>query len=753
MTPSPRQAGIAFCSILAFTLPAAAQLTTDGNQVWAQGLDNTPGQAESGEAFGAELAAGDFNGDEIFDLAVGVPGDNNGNNRGAVNVYYGADAGLSPLGAQEWKQGGDLGGNDERGDNFGFALAAGDFNGDGFDDLAVGVPGEDNAQGSVQIILGSSSGLRSQGAQVWDQDDDLEGDGRDANDLFGYDLAAGDFNGDGYADLAVGAPGENNSGGLVNVLFGSSGGLSATGNQRWRQGADDIQGGREDGDFFGGTLAAGDTNGDGLDELIISSIGENNGEGVIHVLFGNRGGLVSTNHKRWRQEDGLPDERERGDLFGSTLATGDFNNDGYDDIAVSSLGENDGAGVVIIIPGSADGSTSTGSYRLRQEDPAAGDLGDRREDGDRFGSGLAAGDFNLDGFEDLGIGVRGEDDNNGIVHVVYGAAGGLSGDGAQIFAQGFDGAQGQAQNGDSFGSILAAADVGADFADDLIVSSPGEDNGRSFGLVHVFFGVQPINPTISQVVGAGLSQPFVTALSPNALATVFGMNLFPEGFQRVLTSDDLVDGRVPTKLDDVCVEMNGLRTPLFFLRGDQINFQARTTPGQTSAQVQVIRNCDRGDEVRSNSFEVTIAPASPEFFYFVGVEDGPNPIAARENSTGALVGPPALFPNAGFAPARPGDIVNLFLTGLGDTTPGFSAGEIPTAAARSVRNVRLLLGDVEVEVLYAGVSPGFAGLYQATFMVPANAPIGDVRVTLISEGPSGDIQSAADAYLIIAPPQ
>ncbi len=755
MTSRPRflNSLLFLCACTTALQPSAvAQLNTNANQVWAQGLNNTPSQARSGDTFGAEVAVGDFNGDGIADIAVGSPGDDGGDNRGAVNVYYGSATGPTALGAQEWKQGGDLGGNDERGDSFGFSLAAGDFNGDGFDDLAVGVPGEDNAQRQRADHLRLVGRLDPPG-------DAGLGPGRrpgrrrtqPRTTCSATTSPRAISTAIAIADLAVGAPGENSSGGLVNVIFGSASGLSFAGNQRWRQGADDIHGGREDGDFYGGTVAAGDTNGDGFDELIVSSIGEDNGQGVIHVLFGNPGGLVSTNHKRWRQGDGLPDDRESGDTFGSTLATGDFNNDGYDDIAVSSLGENNGAGVVIIIPGSSSGSTGTGSRRFRQEDPVDGNLGDQRENGDRFGSGLAAGDFNLDGFGDLAIGVRGEDNNNGIVHVVYGGANGLTGDGAQIFAQGFEGALGQAQNGDSFGSVLAAGDVGSDFAEDLIVASPGEDNGRGFGLIHVFFGEQSSVATISQVVGAGLSQPFVNALSPNSIATVFGMNLFPEGAQRQVGQADLVNGRLPTKVDDTCVEMDGLRTPLFFLRSDQINFQARTSIGQTTSEVVVVRNCDLADEYRSTAANVTIAPASPEFFYFVAIESGRNPVAAIQNASGALVGTPGIFSNAVTTPARPGDIITLFLTGLGATVPGFEPGQLPNEAARSLLATRLLLNDLEVQILYAGVTPGNAGLYQVTFEVPANAPFGNVSVRVVSTALGGDISSPNDAFLAIEP--
>lgn len=114
---------------------------------------------------------------------------------------------------------------------FGHALAAGDFDGDGFDDLAIGAPGEDvsghDHAGAVFVLRGSASGL-------------LEGAAH-KGDWFGHALAAGDFDGDGEHDLAIGAPGADlpspgGGEGLVSVLRGSASTyLLETGDQVWHQ--------------------------------------------------------------------------------------------------------------------------------------------------------------------------------------------------------------------------------------------------------------------------------------------------------------------------------------------------------------------------------------------------------------------------------------------------------------------------------------------------------------------------------------
>ena len=136
-----------------------------------------------------------------------------------------------------------------------------DFNGDGFTDLALGVPGEDSSgqadAGRVNIVYGSAGGLTGVGNQALDQSV-LVGT-LEAGDRFGSALTTGDFNGDGFTDLAVGVPGEDSSGqadaGRVNIVYGSAGGLSTVGNQALDQSI--LAGTLEAGDGFGSALAAG----------------------------------------------------------------------------------------------------------------------------------------------------------------------------------------------------------------------------------------------------------------------------------------------------------------------------------------------------------------------------------------------------------------------------------------------------------------------------------------------------------------
>ena len=247
----------------------------------------TLGKNEKGDLFGRVVASGDFNGDGLTDLAVGAPKEDVGiiANSGAVFIYRGTEFGLAP-----WKVLTQKGlGSNEIGDQFGFSLAAGDFNGDGKDDLAVGAPyekpGTKPKSGWVFVFKGTT-----QGPKPW-KAFGQKGIGSDEkDDRFGFSLAAGDFNGDGKDDLAVGAPFEKpgkkgKRSGWVYVFKGGS-----QGPKPWSSFGQKGLGKNEKGDQFGRSLAAGDFNGDGRADLVVGAPGEKPGKdpksGYVYAFKG-----------------------------------------------------------------------------------------------------------------------------------------------------------------------------------------------------------------------------------------------------------------------------------------------------------------------------------------------------------------------------------------------------------------------------------------------------------------------------------
>ncbi|KIG15359.1 putative integrin-like protein [Enhygromyxa salina] len=314
-----------------------------------------------------------------------------------------------------------------------------------------------------------------------------------------------DFNGDGYADLAIGVPGEGlgsslPSAGAVNVIYGSSDGLDADGNQLWTQDTPGVEGIAEANDNFGTTLAAGDFNDDGYADLAIGvpheGIGDTYRAGAVNVLYGSPSGLKPLGSQLWSQNiSGIADHAEFNDKFGASLTTGDFDDDGYVDLAIGvpyeDINGRVDAGAVHVIYGSSSGLAAANDQFWHQGVPGVtGTL----ESDDRFGSALAAGDFDDDGKSDLAVGVPLEDISEivdaGLVHVLYGTNSGLGVTGDQTWHQNSNGIQGVAEAFDEFGAALAVGDFDDDGRDDLAVGVPYDDvdSAQDAGAVNVIFG-------------------------------------------------------------------------------------------------------------------------------------------------------------------------------------------------------------------------------------------------------------------------
>jgi hypothetical protein len=467
-------------------------LNPQGNQTFDQDTDLVVDQAEEDDQMGSALASGDFNGDGNYDIAVGIPFEDifvGGTTRvsaGAVHVFYGSEGGgLSVSGNQFLSQATlNVEGSAELSDHFGYALAVGNFNGDAYDDLAIGVPLEDfesvpatNA-GSVIVIYGSASGLSPIAVrpdQMWYQGNGIA-DSVEDHDWFGYALAAGDFDSDNYDDLAIGAPGEDSEAagkddiGVVHVLYGTAGGLSATGNQQWEQYDWGGSAESEAGDQFGRSLAVGKFKWRTYDALAIGVPYEDiegsttvSEAGAVNILFGSNDGLEDDNVVFLYQDGGYIDETaEYHDHFGASLAAVDFSGFGTDNLVVGVPDENLGdpvvsnAGAVHVLTTSGEHFVGV-SLRYFHQDRSGipGDLGIDH----KFGSSLAPGDFNGDGKEDLAIGVPFDSCNvskDGSVIVIYDDVWGALADYApQYWCQGGS-LLDQGEVDDHFGVAIAA---------------------------------------------------------------------------------------------------------------------------------------------------------------------------------------------------------------------------------------------------------------------------------------------------------
>ena len=464
------------------------------------------------------VAKGDFNGDGFGDLAIGVPAEDVGTvtDAGSVNVIYGSANGLSVGGsgipaAQIWNQNSpgvlDV---SEQYDGFGAALASGDFNGDGFSDLAVAVPGEDSpvlnpgsgvpsvTTGAVQILFGSTSGLTSSNNQYLDGN--LFRNSGDPFIEFKTSLLWGNFNNDMIGDLAIEVTSKQllTKGNVLPdrfelVLRGSVNGLVTTNRQLVR-----IAG--NSGHFV---LAAGDFNRDQMTDLAAGvptqTIDGMSGAGVVHILQNSAAGFTAITQSIVSAQ---PKEDE---FLGAALATGDFNADGFSDLVVAKPGEMDNpTDRVINFPGSVNGIAPASFQNVLFCCLHT----DEHDFSSEAATVLTAGDFNGDGFSDIAIGIPDADDfqvltntgdtivDAGVVFVRYGQGDGLpSGPGSQYWFRGSSGIEGAEAAGDLFGFSLTAWNFGNGSQADLAIGVIGDNivdaNGTNIinaGSVNVIYG-------------------------------------------------------------------------------------------------------------------------------------------------------------------------------------------------------------------------------------------------------------------------
>ncbi|MFJ3285096.1 FG-GAP repeat protein [Streptomyces sp. NPDC086669] len=239
----------------------------------------------------ASLTTGDYDDDGYADLIVaGRSLEEDGQGRSAV--YRGGAGGLTFVR--------DLPG--------GPATASGDIDHDGYDDLVAGRPDrlEDEYEpltgGAVLVFLGGPdifTGLDEYGRpdQVWLQRDPGVPGTPELGDGFGYDVSLGDADGDGFADLAIGVPGEDvgtvRDAGMVVVLRGSARGLTTSGVVSFTQNSANVPGTVEKGDRFGAQVRFADTDRNGRAELLATAPGENSGEGSAWHLPGSAAGTAT----------------------------------------------------------------------------------------------------------------------------------------------------------------------------------------------------------------------------------------------------------------------------------------------------------------------------------------------------------------------------------------------------------------------------------------------------------------------------
>ncbi|AFY47882.1 FG-GAP repeat protein [Nostoc sp. PCC 7524] len=475
-------------------------------------LDGTNGFIINGiraqDLLGVVSDAGDINGDGIDDVIVGAQGaDVNGDSSGQSYVIFGQQGGFSPS----------LNLADLNGSN-GFALnginlfdlsgtpvsGAGDVNGDGIDDLIIGASraGVNGLpSGQAYVVFGQQGGFSPSLNLA-----DLNGSNGFTlnNNVAGYELNsvsdAGDINGDGIDDVIVGTSPFSTNPGRAYVVYGQQEGFSPSLNLADLNGSNGfvLNSINLNESVALSVSAAGDINGDGIDDLVIGAqrFGSSR-TGQIYVVFGNQAGFSSSfDLSRLNGSNGFILNGTDGDRLSLVSDAGDINGDGIDDLIVGAFGA--------VSNGVASGQTYVVFGRREQFSPSFNLSNLNGSNGFAINgigssdlSGIAisgAGDVNGDGIDDLIIGAPFADPNgafSGQSYVVYGREGGFA---PSLNLADLNGGNGFALNGInsedvSGASVSGAGDINGDGIDDLIIGAPYADpNGDFSGQSYVVYG-------------------------------------------------------------------------------------------------------------------------------------------------------------------------------------------------------------------------------------------------------------------------
>ncbi len=512
----------------------------------------------SSDRSGFAVATGDINGDGIADVIIGAKyADPNGlNSAGETYVVFGNSSAfdssleLSSLNGSSGFVINGISGSDGSGG----AVAAGDINGDGIDDVIIGAaladPASNAEAGETYVVFGKTSAFSSSiNLSSLNGSTGFVINGIDSADQSGTAVASGDINGDGIDDVIIGAPrsdpNSTNDAGETYVVFGKTSAFGTSINLSSLNGSTGfVLNGITASDESGRAVASGDINGDGIDDVIIGAKyadpNSNSSAGETYVMFGKTSAfgssinLSSLNGSTGFVINGI----DTGDISGDAVASGDINGDGIDDVIIGAPQADPhsdfSAGETYVVFGKT--SFFASFINLSSMNGSNGFVITGIDTADESGRAVAAGDINGDGVDDVIIGARFADPNSindaGETYVVFGRVGVFS---SPTGLSNLDGSDGFVLNGinanDQSGRAVASGDFNDDGVDDLISGAiSGDPGGRTdAGETYVFFNKATVNITGDEGFRMWL---------PPVEGTVFDNYLDPLWTQGFPNSDD-----------------------------------------------------------------------------------------------------------------------------------------------------------------------------------------------------------------------
>lgn len=451
-----------YCAVFALSISAAV----------ARPLPElSPQRVLEGDQFASQFGygsapAGDVNGDGFADAIIGAYQFGTSPPSGTAFIFYGGNQVIGPNPDATLTVDNPLA-------RFGWSVdGAGDINGDGFSDVLIGAPFFDGLatnSGAAFVYLGGPAGPGLTADFVIDM-------GQADAEVGSGVTVAGDLNGDGYSDIAVGAPrfdADFPDAGAVFVYYGSETGIGST--------PDLVVEGNASSIYLGYDLSGvGDTNGDGYDDLIVGAYGAQNAAGAVYLFYGGAAGIDP------QQATVFDSPLVGGELGRHVAGPGDLNGDGFADIVGGAPAYSNGVsneGAVFVFYGSPTGIDPAGAIVLES---------DRFDT--KLGSGVAdAVDLDGDGYADLVTGAEFYDDgelNEGAFYVWFGGRTPVGGE-PDIIYQSDD-------RNSRFGSNVASlGDLDGDGDDELAIASRffGADNSGETGAAFIFYGAAGIVAT------------------------------------------------------------------------------------------------------------------------------------------------------------------------------------------------------------------------------------------------------------------